>query len=165
MTESLADRGGWGTRFVAGLSTALATPFIPLWALVLAGHPRWRKDWKGRVGWEVPAVAPGCLWIHGASVGEINAAESLIRAMPGPILLTADTDSGANAARRVAWNAGPRVAAAIRPIDHPWTLAPIWADARPKAVIFVETTFYSVFNLLRSFSLRSPSWSNTTLNI
>lgn len=122
----------------------LTTPLIAIGAGAMALSPRWRADAAERLGWRVAPVAPGCIWVHGASVGEIAAAEALVAHLPGPILLTADTDTGAVAARLAASRAGGRVVAQVKPIDHPATVAPLWAEARPRAVVFIEGTWWPV---------------------
>lgn len=124
------------------LSAALALPWLPLWALATAAHPRLRSDLRERWGLELPPAQVGCAWIHASSVGEVGAAEALIARLQGPVLLTADTDTGAARAREVAATWGTRVAAGARPVDHPFTLAPLWAEARPRVLIFVEGTWW-----------------------
>ena len=105
--------------------------------LLTAAHPRWRRHGRGRLGVQVPPVSPGVIWIHGASVGEIGAAEALLAHLSGPILLTADTDTGVERAQRIA-SMNLHVVAGPRPVDHRWFLAPLWAEARPRGVLFVE---------------------------
>lgn len=104
-------------------------------------HPRLRADLAERWGVRVAPVEPGAVWIIASSVGEVSAAAALLPHLEGPILLTADTDTGAAAARR-AVRPHPRAVAAARPVDHPWILAPLWAEARPRAVIFVEGAWW-----------------------
>ena len=126
----------------APLTTAMAVaglPLLPLWAAACASHPRLRRDLPARFGLQIPPVACGAIWIHGASVGEIGAAEALAAELGGPILITSDTDTGADRARQIGI---PGVVGGIRPVDHPWIIAPIWADARPRAVIFIEGTWW-----------------------
>lgn len=120
---------------------ALTLPLLPAWLLVTALHPRLRVDLRERWGLSAPLAQPGSIWIHGASVGEIRAAARLLPHLPRPILLTADTDTGAQEARRIA---GGRigVTAQIRPVDHGLVLAALWAEARPRIVIFIEGTFW-----------------------
>lgn len=118
-----------------------ATPLLPGWALFSAVHPRLRADWSERWGTRVAPVEPGAVWIVASSVGEVTAAAALLPHLEGPVLLTADTDTGAAAARR-AVRPYPRAVAAARPVDHPWILAPLWAEARPRAVIFVEGAWW-----------------------
>ncbi len=118
--------------------TALA---LPGWGLVTAVHPRLRGDLRQRWG-AVPPIQPGAVWLHGASMGEVGAALGLAAALRGPVLLTSDTDTGIERARSGTMALGPRVVGAARPVDHPWTLAPIWAEARPRAVVFIEGTWW-----------------------
>lgn len=120
---------------------ALTLPLLPAWWLVTALHPRLRVDLRERWGQAPPLAQPGSIWIHGASVGEIQAAARLLPLLPRPILLTADTDTGAQLARRIAGEA-IGVTAQIRPVDHGLVLAALWAEARPRIVIFVEGTFW-----------------------
>jgi 3-deoxy-D-manno-octulosonic-acid transferase len=123
-------------------SGVVLAPGLPVWAACAAVHPRLRGDLRGRFGLDVPPVAPGAVWIHAASVGEVNACESLIESLPGPILLTADTDTGATRARELARQVGPRVQAGVRPTDHWFTLAPLWAASQPRGLVFVEGSWW-----------------------
>ncbi|MBX2800964.1 MAG: tetraacyldisaccharide 4'-kinase [Myxococcales bacterium] len=116
-------------------------PLLPAAAAVVALHPRLRIDAAERLGWRVPPVQPGAIWLHAASVGEVRAAAALLPLLPRPVLLTADTDTGAAQARRLALR-HPGVVAGACPLDHGLTLAPLWAEARPRAVLFVEGTFW-----------------------
>lgn len=127
---------------IALAEAALTTALLPAWAAVVALHPRLRGDARERLGLAVPPAPFGAVWVHAASVGEVGAAEALLAHLPGPVLLTADTDTGVGRARAVATASGGRVVAGARPVDHPWTLAPLWAEARPRAVVFVEGTYW-----------------------
>lgn len=130
-----------GTATVVRAVWTIGAPVVlPIWAAITALHPRLRGDRAERLGLAVAPVAAGAVWIHAASVGEIAAADALIRRLPGPILLTADTDTGVARARAIAVAYRGRVAVQAVPVDHPWTIAPIWADARPRAVVFIEGT-------------------------
>jgi 3-deoxy-D-manno-octulosonic-acid transferase len=134
-------RAPWWS-LAAASAAALSTPLLPMWAAISALHPRLRVDWRARWGLEVAPVGPGVVWVHAASVGEVAAAEGLVGSLPGPVLLTADTDTGVARAREVADRSNGRVIAAVRPVDHPWVLAPLWADARPRVVVFVEGAWW-----------------------
>lgn len=116
--------------------TGLTLPLLPLAALVAAVHPRLRRHLSERLGAAAP-VAPGVIWLHAASVGEVRVVEGLLPTLPPPILVTTDTDTGRAAAARL-----PGVYAQVCPIDHAWTLAPLWAEARPRLVGFIEGTFW-----------------------
>lgn len=121
---------------------AATAPVLPAWAVVTAVHPRLRADLGPRWGLSVPPVAPGAVWVHAASLGEVGAAEALVAHLDGPVLLTSDTETGAARARAGAASSGGRVVAGVRPVDHPWVLAPLWAQARPRAVVFVEGVWW-----------------------
>ena len=120
---------------------ALTLPLLPAWAVATALHPRWRVGWRGRWGIAVPPVQPGAIWIHAASVGEVVSAVQIVEALADPVVLTADTETGVRQARALLSHR-PAVAIGPKPVDHPWTLAPLWAEARPRAVAFVEGTFW-----------------------
>jgi len=128
------------SRWLSRLWTLASAPVLPVAAAGIAVHPRVRGELRGRLGLEHPPVIPGSVWIHGASVGEISAAEALASALAEPCLITADTDTGVARARRIAL---PGVVAAPRPLDHPWVIAPLWAEARPRALVFIEGTWYA----------------------
>ncbi len=112
----------------------LTFPLLPVAAAAATLHPRLRRDRASRLGLAVPPVQPGAIWIHASSVGEVASAEALLAELPPPALLTTDTDTGARAARFRP--------AAVLPIDHPLSLAPLWSEARPRAVVFVEDALW-----------------------
>lgn len=118
---------------LVGWATA---PVLPLWAAASTLNPRWRADAAERWGLAVPPVQPGCTWIVASSAGEVRAAAALADALEGPVLLTADTDSGARIARDLC------TVAARKPVDHPWTLAPLFAEARPRRIVWVEGAWW-----------------------
>lgn len=78
----------------------------------------------------------GAVWIHAASVGEVAAAEVLWRALPGPRFLTTDTATGLQRARAFT------PLSTGRPVDLPGAVAPFLAQARPRALVFVEGTWW-----------------------
>jgi 3-deoxy-D-manno-octulosonic-acid transferase len=104
---------------------------VNAWAVDAIGalRGRWSDRLDVRLGRRVPAVQPGALWIHGASLGEVGIARRLADALPAS-LVTTDTASGAIHAD------------APRPWDHPWTLAPLWSEARPRGLVFVEGSWW-----------------------
>jgi len=78
----------------------------------------------------------GAVWIHAASVGEVAAAEVLWRALPGPRFVTTDTATGLRRARAFT------SLSMERPVDLPGAVAPFLAQARPRALVFVEGTWW-----------------------
>lgn len=124
-----------------GLAIGASTPLLPAWFGLHALHPRLRGDLATRFGAATIAAEVGSVWIVAASVGEVGVAAALLPHLDGPVFLTADTDTGVDAALRAA-APYPRVVAQARPVDHPWTLAPAWAEARPSAVVLVEGAWW-----------------------
>jgi 3-deoxy-D-manno-octulosonic-acid transferase len=117
-------------------------PGALLWGGAALFRPRWRAGWRERLGsWaEVPA---GCVWVHGASMGEIRAAAPLIRALAargkGPVLVTATSPSGRAEAEKVLAGKG---AARLLPVDFSWAVGRVFRHVRPSALIVVETEIW-----------------------
>lgn len=115
----------------------LTAPALPVWAALSSAHPRWGTDLRERWGFDVPPVQPGATWIVASSAGEARAGAALAAGLaPEPVLLTADTDQGAAVARGLVAVAGRK------PVDHAFTLAPLWAEARPRRVVWVEGAYW-----------------------
>lgn len=131
-----------GAMAAVELAGWLTAPLLPLWAGASVVRGRWRADWRERWGLAVPPVQPGAVWIVASSVGEVRAGAALADALEGPTVLTADTDTGAAVARELVRVAGRK------PVDHPWTLAPLWAEARPRAVVWVEGAWWPALEAL-----------------
>jgi 3-deoxy-D-manno-octulosonic-acid transferase len=109
------------------------------WALKL----RARADaaWAERLG-SLPRAAPGSIWMHAASVGEVSAALPLARAIRGagaPVLLTVLTPTG----RAVARDRAPDgVGVAHPPLDFVVPVRAALARVRPRALLLVETEIW-----------------------
>lgn len=80
-------------------------------------------------------VQPGSVWIHGASLGEAAVGQQIAASMR-PAFVTTDTTSGRT------------VASTLRPLDHPWTLAPVWAEARPRLLLWIESSWWPALGRL-----------------
>lgn len=122
----------------AAALAALAGAPVGLAALAL--RPSWRRGLRERLG-AAACAAPGALWIHGASVGEILAATPLVdlaSAAGFPVLASTATLTGRDVLRR----ARPGVAVTLAPIDHPWCVAAALARVRPRALVLVETELW-----------------------
>lgn len=113
-------------------------PTLPFLAAALRAHPRTAADWRERLGLDGPPVLPGALWLHAASLGELAAVEALLPHLSPPLLVTAESEAAVRAARTLG------VPAAALPADHPWCLAPLFAEARPRALVLVESAFWPV---------------------
>ncbi|MEN8720976.1 MAG: 3-deoxy-D-manno-octulosonic acid transferase, partial [Oceanococcaceae bacterium] len=127
-----------------------------LFPLVLLGmrwrarrEPLWGRDLASRRGlfgalYKVPADPP--LWIHAASVGEVNSAQGLLQAVRArwpqqPLLLTAFTPSGCEAWQRLARD-DPGIAVRPLPLDHPRWMARAFRSVRPCGLVLIETEIW-----------------------
>jgi tetraacyldisaccharide 4'-kinase len=125
-------------------------PLTPLLMAASALHPRLRGAWRQRWTLALPAVEPGAVVVHGASVGEGRAAEALLLALrrrsPRRVLLrSAFTDTGLESAR------GHDALCAL-PFDAPWAVRR-WLDRlRPRALVLVESELWP--NLLAAAAAR-----------
>ncbi len=122
---------------VAALTAVLAAPVV---VSTLALRPAWRADLLQRLG-RVPRAEAGCVWVHGASVGEALAAVRLLsrlRDEGSSVFGSLTTASG----RRVLQRALPELSCSLAPIDHPWCVDLALARLRPGALVLVETELW-----------------------
>ena len=92
------------------------------------------------------------IWVHAVSVGEVNAARPVLRALkeryPGvPLVLTTTTRTGAEAARL-----GDLAQHYYAPLDYPFAIRRFLDRVRPRAVLIMETELWP--NLLASCERR-----------
>jgi len=131
--------------YLTGL--ALLSPLILVRA---AFSERWRAGWGHRLG-GVPVSAgegPG-VWIHAASVGEVNTARSLVekilRERPGwRVGLSTNTNTGQKVAQDLF---GGRVTLFYFPLDVSFVLRRVLRRIRPDVIVLIEGELWP--NLLR----------------
>jgi 3-deoxy-D-manno-octulosonic-acid transferase len=140
----------YNTVVITGLLAALPL----LLPLVIVSRKR-RKTWLQRMGWwrscrhsSHKGINRARLWVHGLSVGEVLAAQSLVEGIMArypelQVVFTASTLTGFQTASRLF--AGGSVAVAYFPYDLIWSVraAADMIDAR--AVILVETDIWPNF--------------------
>ena len=126
------------------LLTLLLTPLALLWLQRGPVEPvasAERGRWRERLG-RVPTATPGRLWLHAASVGEVNAAAGLVRALLSrgeTILVSTVTRSGAT---RCAELFGAAVEHRYLPLDNPLAVG-AWLDrVQPRLGLIVETEIW-----------------------
>ena len=133
------------------LYTLLATLALPFASLVvlwrgLRERAYWR-GWGARFGGgaALPGAARG-LWVHAVSVGEVQAATSLVMALrkswPAlPLAVTSATPAGRERARE-AFGADAAVDVRYAPYDLPWTLRAALRRLRPALLVIMETELW-----------------------
>lgn len=95
------------------------------------------------------AKRPGqrpCIWIHGVSVGEIQAARTLVDAIEAElpeyeIVLSTTTGTGQEVAKRTY----PDKRVFYFPIDFTWSVAKVFRAIRPSVVVLVELEIWPNF--------------------
>jgi 3-deoxy-D-manno-octulosonic-acid transferase len=128
----------WGLyQLATGAALIVAGPFL----LARRGG-YYLPTLPGRLGrTEGPAAAPGALWIHAVSVGEVGVAATLARALPPdlPLLVTTVTPTGQERAR--AAFAG-RAEVAYLPFDLGFAVRRFFRRHRPRALVLVEGDYW-----------------------
>ncbi|MCP3983951.1 MAG: 3-deoxy-D-manno-octulosonic acid transferase [bacterium] len=115
---------------------------IPFGLLGLALRPAWRTGLAERLGLRSPQSAGAApIWIHGASVGELQAALRLIDpllARGEAVVATTTTTTGRALARRLR----PELASGLAPIDHPWSTTAALNRTAPSVLVLIETELW-----------------------
>jgi 3-deoxy-D-manno-octulosonic-acid transferase len=91
-----------------------------------------------------PALSPGGVWVHAVSVGEVQAAASLVRELqsrrPGlPVVVTTFTPTGRERAHSLL---GDAVAHRYIPFDLPFSVPRFFDRVRPRLAVIVETELW-----------------------
>ena len=128
------------------LLVTLALPFASL--VVLWRGLREREYWRGwrerfGLGAALPGGARG-LWVHAVSVGEVQAAASVVAALRGewpamPLAVTSATPAG-RARARAAFDAS--VVVRYAPYDLPWCVRGALRRLRPALLVIMETEIW-----------------------
>jgi 3-deoxy-D-manno-octulosonic-acid transferase len=132
-------------RFLYVALTWLVAPVV----MALEGWKAiWNPEYRGRLhqrlGFIGASQAPGGLWVHAVSVGEVQAAAGLIRALrqrfPGiPITVTTVTPTGAQRARVLF---GDSVGHGYLPFDLPGAVRRFLDRVQPGVAIILETEIW-----------------------
>jgi 3-deoxy-D-manno-octulosonic-acid transferase len=129
------------------LLTWLVLPFVvAAEAWTALRKPEYRGRLGQRLGY-VPAMpGPGCLWVHAVSVGEVQAAASLVQALRTrhvalPIVVSTVTPTGAQRARALL---GDGVRHCYLPFDTPGAMRRFLDRVQPRLVVILETEIWPV---------------------
>jgi 3-deoxy-D-manno-octulosonic-acid transferase len=133
------------------LGWILLLPYQFVSALVRGGPRARLRERLGMASGGAP-VAPGGLWIHAVSVGEVRLALLLLVAVrerhPGlPVTVTTGTPTGRALAERGVPGTSPPDRVAFLPIDRRGPMGRFLERIRPAALLLVETEIWP--NLLR----------------
>ena len=109
----------------------------------LRARDYWRR-WPERFGSIEPALGEQVIWIHAVSVGEVQAAEPVVRALlesrpDYSLLVTTVTPTGS---ARVTALFGQKVAHVYAPYDLPAVVARFFGRVRPRLAIVMETELW-----------------------
>lgn len=107
-------------------------------------NPAQRGRVRQRLGFVAPSDAPGCVWVHAVSVGEVQAAAAFVRALearfPGrPIVITTVTPTGAQRATELL---GDQVRHCYLPYDLPGPVRRFLDRVQPQVTIVLETEIW-----------------------
>lgn len=125
------------------LAAAAARALASGWALWASRSEPGRREWDERLVRTLPTIAPGGIWIHGASLGEARLggvlASEIRTRLPGlPVAMSAVTRTG-----RAALPGPPRTEATFHfPIDDRGLQRRLLSSLRPRAIVLVETELW-----------------------
>jgi 3-deoxy-D-manno-octulosonic-acid transferase len=123
----------------------LITPLVLLLLIIRGLRNRdWLKRWPQRFGWFDPPKKTGGIVVHAVSVGEVNVASTLVKALsqhfPGrPLCLTTFTPTGSN---RVQSLFRDKVFHVYLPLDLPGAVKRFFDRVQPAFLIIMETEIW-----------------------
>jgi len=113
---------------------------LPIWVVVVLRSKRLRSGFISRLR-SLPASQEPTVWVHAASVGEVEAAVPLVRALVArrvTVRVTAFSDTGLLRLQSHFPELGPRLA----PLDLPWLARSSVRRARVRALVLLETELW-----------------------
>lgn len=163
--------------FIYQLLIRLLSPIIWLILFIEASHRQggWRF-FKQRLGFGFQTKKPVDIWLHCASVGEVKAAEALIKELQSTqrLLITTSTPTGARLVQQLFQQP---IQHAYLPLDWPYAIQRFLKSYQPKTLWIMETEIWpnlyrlshqhglSIYILnarLSKKTLSSPAWLQRT---
>ncbi len=141
-------------RFLYNLLTyLLLIPFACYWVVRGLGNRTYFERLGQRFGFGFPKI-DRCIWVHAVSVGEVQAAAPLIRALQErysdrSLLITTVTPTGAARVRRLF---GDTVQHCFIPFEFPNAVRSFYRNVNPQAALIMETEIWP--NLYRGCGIR-----------
>lgn len=107
-------------------------------------NPAYWQRWRERFGWIHPPVLHEPIWVHAVSVGEVQAAVALLRALQQQypqrsIVITTMTPTGS---ARVQHHFGTAVYHVYLPYDYPGAVARFLERVQPRLGVIMETELW-----------------------
>jgi 3-deoxy-D-manno-octulosonic-acid transferase len=132
-------------RYLYSFVMYLITPLIVL-RLLTRGmrYGSYHRRWPERFGVFPSPGLSGTLWVHAVSVGEVNAAEPLIKALHrdypnAPLVVSTVTPTGSKRVRQLF---GDSVFHVYLPYDLPFAVRNFMRRVRPRLAVIVETEIW-----------------------
>jgi 3-deoxy-D-manno-octulosonic-acid transferase len=131
--------------YLCGL--ALFSPYLLYKAVTRPRHLAGLRARLGQRDGEFLRTGAGpCIWVHGVSVGEVAAAEPLVKALESAlpdheIVVTTSTQTGQAVARRKF----PEKRVGYFPVDFSWTVKRTFEAVRPSLIVLVELELWPNF--------------------
>lgn len=141
-------------RFLYNLLTyLLLIPFACYWLVRGLGNRTYFEKLNQRFGFGFPKI-DRCIWVHAVSVGEVQAAVPLVRALQEQfpdrqLLITTVTPTGAARVRSLY---GDTVQHCYIPFEFPNAIASFFGSVNPDAALIMETEIWP--NLYRACGIR-----------
>lgn len=131
----------------------LLIPFACYWVVRGIGNRSYFENLGQRFGFGYPKI-DRCIWVHAVSVGEVQAAAPLIRALKEQfpdrqLLVTAVTPTGAARVRALF---GDSVQLCYMPFEFPNAIRSFFKAVNPEATLIMETEIWP--NLYRACGVR-----------
>jgi 3-deoxy-D-manno-octulosonic-acid transferase len=127
-------------RLLVRLLAPVLVPYTA-WLGLRHGDARYLMQ---RLGFGRVPVAPGAIWVHAVSVGEVNAVAALARRLaeryrPRPLVVSTGTPTGGAAARRRLGDVARQV---YLPLDWRWSVRRWLRRLRPRCLLVMETELW-----------------------
>jgi 3-deoxy-D-manno-octulosonic-acid transferase len=124
--------------FIYRILWVLATPLL---ALAAALNSRHKGDFSARFLGSLPATTDHPIWVHAASVGEVNSIRPVLAHLLDrklPLFVTTFTPTGLDHLRSLL----PNLPSSLLPLELPWAIKLAIASLQPRAFLLVESDFW-----------------------
>ena len=136
-------------RFILDLLYFLAAAaYSPIVIYRVIRHKRYRTGWAQRFG-KITRKSPAkkCIWLHAVSVGEINAARTIVKELENrfgdlEIIISTTTDTGFARANTLF---GENLRVFYFPLDFSWMMRRAFGNIRPAMCLLMELEVWPNF--------------------